>query len=55
MRVFLAEDQFLLRQGLENLLRTGGVEVVGSRPDAEGLAGLVRWCLHHRRTGCPRS
>lgn len=41
MRVFLAEDQFLLRQGLENLLRTGGVDVVGSRPDAEGLAGLV--------------
>lgn len=41
MRVFLAEDQFLLRQGLENLLRSNGVTVAGSAPDAEGLVAAV--------------
>ncbi|NHB86046.1 response regulator transcription factor [Tessaracoccus sp. HDW20] len=41
MRVFLAEDQFLLRQGLENLLRSNGVEIVGSRPDGDGLPDLL--------------
>lgn len=41
MRVFLAEDQFLLRQGLERLLTSNGVEVVGSVGDAESiLAGV---------------
>lgn len=41
MRVFLAEDQFLLRQGLENLLRSNAVTVAGSAPDADGLVAAV--------------
>ncbi|MFT3886819.1 MAG: response regulator transcription factor [Arachnia sp.] len=35
MRVFLAEDQYLLRQGLERLLAAHGVEVVGSVASAD--------------------
>lgn len=37
LRVFVAEDQFLLRQGLENLLTSNGITVVGS----VGEAGLI--------------
>lgn len=38
MRVFIAEDQFLLRRGLEQLLESHAVEVAGSVADAEDLA-----------------
>lgn len=42
MRVFVAEDQFLLRQGLENLLASHGLEVVGSVATVEeALTGLA--------------
>lgn len=41
MRVFIAEDQFLLRRGLEQLLESHDVEVAGSVADAEGLATRV--------------
>lgn len=37
MRIFLAEDQFLLRQGLERLLASNGVEVVGSVAEAGAI------------------
>lgn len=38
MKVFIAEDQFLLRQGLEQLLRAHGIDVVGSAESGEVLA-----------------
>lgn len=42
MRVFVAEDQFLLRQGLENLLTSHGIEVAGSVATGdEVLPGLA--------------
>lgn len=41
MRVFIAEDQFLLRQSLESLLRANDVTVVGSAADAVGLVDAV--------------
>lgn len=42
MRVFIAEDQFLLRRGLEDLLASHDVEVVGSAADATDLlAGVL--------------
>lgn len=41
MRVFVAEDQFLLRQGLINLLGVHGIEVVGSAAEAAGLVDAV--------------
>lgn len=37
MRVFIAEDQFLLRRGLEDLLAAHGIEVAGSAADASAL------------------
>lgn len=41
MRVFLAEDQFLLRQGLASLLTSNGIEVTGSVATGdEVLAGI---------------
>jgi serine/threonine-protein kinase/serine/threonine-protein kinase PknK len=42
MRVILAEDSVLLRQGLANLLREAGFEVIGQAGDAEQLLDLVR-------------
>ncbi|MBK7821174.1 MAG: response regulator transcription factor [Tessaracoccus sp.] len=41
MRVFLAEDQYLLRQGLERLLVSQGVEVVGSVATAEDFLAAI--------------
>ena len=41
MRVFLAEDQNLLRQGLERLLASQGVEVVGSVATADEFLAAV--------------
>ena len=41
MRVFLAEDQYLLRQGLERLLISQGVEVVGSVAMADEFLAAV--------------
>jgi serine/threonine-protein kinase PknK len=41
MRVILAEDSVLLRQGLANLLREAGFEVIGQAGDAEQLLDLV--------------
>lgn len=41
MKVFIAEDQFLLRQGLEQLLRAHGIDVVGSAESGEGLVAAV--------------
>lgn len=41
MRVFLAEDQYLLRQGVERLLISQGVEVVGSVATADEFLAAV--------------
>lgn len=41
MRVVIAEDQVLLREGLAGLFRNGGHEVVATRGDAEDLTDLV--------------
>ena len=42
LRVVLADDDVLLREGIAGLLRRSGLEVVGQASDAEGLLGLVR-------------
>ncbi len=42
MRVFIAEDQFLLRRGLEDLLTTHGIEVADSAADADDIVARVR-------------
>jgi DNA-binding NarL/FixJ family response regulator len=42
MRVAIADDDVLLRQGLAALLREGGYDVVGQASDAAGLVELVR-------------
>jgi DNA-binding NarL/FixJ family response regulator len=42
MRVILAEDDVLLREGLASLLGRSGFEVVGQAGDAEQLLTLVR-------------
>jgi DNA-binding NarL/FixJ family response regulator len=42
LRVAIADDDVLLRQGLAALLREGGFDVVGQATDAEGLIELVR-------------
>jgi DNA-binding NarL/FixJ family response regulator len=41
VRVVIADDSGLLRQGLTSLLTEAGVEVAGSAPDAETLMTLV--------------
>ncbi|WP_306298031.1 MULTISPECIES: response regulator transcription factor [unclassified Streptomyces] len=41
MRVIVAEDSVLLREGLVRLLTEAGVEVVGQAGDCEGLPHLV--------------
>ena len=41
MRIFVAEDQFLLRQGLVNLLTSNGLTVVGSADSGTGLVDAV--------------
>ena len=42
MRVVIAEDSVLLREGLERLLRESGLEVVGSAGNADDLLMSVR-------------
>jgi DNA-binding NarL/FixJ family response regulator len=42
LRVAIADDDVLLRQGLAALLREGGYDVVGQAADAEALIELVR-------------
>jgi DNA-binding NarL/FixJ family response regulator len=42
VRVVLAEDDVLLREGLTSLLQRSGFEVVGQAGDADGLLSLVR-------------
>ena len=42
MRVVLAEDDVLLREGLASLLERSGFEVVGQAGDATQLLALVR-------------
>jgi DNA-binding NarL/FixJ family response regulator len=42
MRVVLADDDVLLREGIASLLEKSGVEVVGRAGDAAGLIDLVR-------------
>ena len=41
MRVVIAEDQVLLREGLARLLEDGGIEVVAKTGDAEALLSAV--------------
>ena len=41
LRVVLAEDDVLLREGLASLLERSGLEVVGQAGDASGLVALV--------------
>ena len=45
MRIVIAEDQFLLRQGLENLFTRHGFEVVAAVGDGPSLTDAV---LTHR-------
>ena len=40
MRVVIAEDSVLLREGLARLLADGGIEVVAQVGDGPGLVGL---------------
>ena len=42
IRIALADDDVLLREGLARLLAGSGFEVVGQAGDASGLLGLVR-------------
>ena len=42
MRVVIAEDSVLLREGLERLLNENGLEVIGSCETAQDLLGMVR-------------
>lgn len=42
MRVVIADDSMLIRDGLARLLEDAGVEVVGRAADPEGLLRLVR-------------
>jgi DNA-binding NarL/FixJ family response regulator len=42
VRVVLAEDNVLLREGVAGLLERAGFEVVGQAGDADGLIALVR-------------
>jgi DNA-binding NarL/FixJ family response regulator len=42
LRVAIADDDVLLRQGLAALLREGGYDVIGQAGDADGLIELVR-------------
>ena len=42
MRVVIAEDSILLREGLERLLRENGLEVIGSSGTADDLLRKVR-------------
>jgi DNA-binding NarL/FixJ family response regulator len=41
IRVAIAEDSVLLREGLVRLLRDAGFEVAGAAPDAAGLLAIV--------------
>ena len=41
MRVLIAEDQVLLREGLSRLFTDGGHQVTGSQGDARGLVDAV--------------
>lgn len=47
MRVVVADDDVLLREGLSSLLQRSGFEVVGQAGDGESLLHLVR--AHHPR------
>jgi serine/threonine-protein kinase PknK len=42
MRVVLADDDVLLREGLASLLERSGLDVIGQAGDAPGLIELVR-------------
>ncbi|HEY5684795.1 MAG TPA: response regulator transcription factor, partial [Acidimicrobiia bacterium] len=42
MRVMLAEDSVLFRQGLARLLEDGGVEIIAAVDDAEALIRRIR-------------
>lgn len=42
MRVILADDAVLLREGLARILTDSGFEVVGQAGDAQSLIGLIR-------------
>ena len=42
LRIVLAEDDVLLREGVASLLERSGFDVVGQAGDAEALLGLVR-------------
>lgn len=44
MRVALADDSLLFREGLARLLQDSEVEVVGQAPDAPGLLAIVESC-----------
>jgi DNA-binding NarL/FixJ family response regulator len=45
VRVVIADDSVLLREGLQRLLSEAGVEVVGLASDGDGLRELVRETL----------
>jgi serine/threonine-protein kinase PknK len=45
IRLVVADDSLLLREGIASLLVEGGFEVLGQAGDAEALLAAVR--LHH--------
>ena len=58
MRVALAEDGALFREGLEMLLQAAGHEVVGGTADGDALVELLATTPPTRRcwtSGCRRS
>jgi DNA-binding NarL/FixJ family response regulator len=42
MRLILADDSVLLREGVASLLRQGGFEIIGQADDAQQLLDLIR-------------
>ena len=53
MRVILADDAVLLREGLARILTDSGFEVVGQAGDAPSLVDLVRRRRSRRRRDRP--
>jgi DNA-binding NarL/FixJ family response regulator len=41
MRVVVADDALLIREGIVHVLRDGGIDVVGQAEDADGLLRVV--------------
>ncbi len=51
MRVVVAEDVLLTREGIVRLLRDAGMDVIGQASDADGLIRLVETSASGRGRG----